>query len=208
MKEKKLTDEEIVKALENCNDGLMDMSRHSCNTCPYKEIEPCGKAQMEDCLDLIHRQKAEIKRLTEERDVAGYKNNSLIFDKSELEAKNKALQKQVNELTEKNIQTKVHYENQMIALADGKDNKIIKLHKQIDELKQENSVLSITIELQEEVEKQVEKDTAKKIFKKIFESCVFNFKGSEDYKKGFCDALKQYDKQLRDLAKLKGVEVE
>lgn len=56
---KKLTDEEIVKSLENCNRGYDDIRRHSCDTCPYREIEPCGKAQMTDCLNLIRRQKAE-----------------------------------------------------------------------------------------------------------------------------------------------------
>ena len=82
------------------------------------------------------------------------------------------------------------------------------LQKQVYELKQENSVLSVTVELQDEAIEQAVKDTAKEIFKEIFESCVFSFKGNDDYKKGFCDALEQYDKQLRDLAKQKGVEVE
>ena len=39
MEEKKLTDEEIVNALENCNNGLDDMNRHSCDACPYREYE-------------------------------------------------------------------------------------------------------------------------------------------------------------------------
>lgn len=39
----------------------------------------------------------------------------------------------IEQLTEENIQTKVRHENEMIALADGKDNKIIKLHRRIDE---------------------------------------------------------------------------
>lgn len=56
---KKLTDEEIIESLENCNRGYDDIRRHSCDTCPYREIEPCGKAQMIDCLGLIRRQKAE-----------------------------------------------------------------------------------------------------------------------------------------------------
>lgn len=60
---KKLTDEEIIKSLENCIRGYDDIRRHSCDTCPYREIEPCGKAQMTDCLNRIRRQKAEIERL-------------------------------------------------------------------------------------------------------------------------------------------------
>jgi len=43
------------------------------------------------------QQKAEIERLTEERDIAGKKNFSLIMDKSALQAKNAELQKQVDE---------------------------------------------------------------------------------------------------------------
>jgi hypothetical protein len=62
--------------------------------------------------------------------------------------------------------------------------------------------------LEREQTNKIRKDTAKEIFTEIFESCVFGFKGNEDYKKGFCDALEQYDKQLRDLAKQNGVEVE
>ena len=58
----KLTDKEIIKSLENCVNGFDEMGNHSCDTCPYTEIELCGKAQMTDCLDLIHRQKVEIEQ--------------------------------------------------------------------------------------------------------------------------------------------------
>ena len=71
MDEKKLTYEEIVKALENCINGFDShdgLKRHSCEVCPYKEVEACGKAQMIDLLNLINRQKAEIERLTEEKE--------------------------------------------------------------------------------------------------------------------------------------------
>ena len=64
---KKLTDEEIIESLKNCNRGYDDIRRHSCDTCPYREIEPCGKAQITDCLNLIRRQKAEIERLTRKK---------------------------------------------------------------------------------------------------------------------------------------------
>lgn len=61
---KKLTDEEIIKSLENCINGFDNLHRHSCDTCPYREIEMCGKAQLTNSLDFIRRQKAEIERLT------------------------------------------------------------------------------------------------------------------------------------------------
>ena len=65
MEEKKLTDEEIVKAWEcHIRDGV------TCGKdCPYREkdISCLGGRHARDTLDLIHRQKAEIERLTEER---------------------------------------------------------------------------------------------------------------------------------------------
>ena len=87
---KKLTDEQIVKAIENCNNKFDD----SCNTCPYKEIEPCGNAQMTDCLDLIHRQKAEIERLTRELDDTICMNEMYIKKVKQ----NSKLQKKVDKL--------------------------------------------------------------------------------------------------------------
>lgn len=59
MEEKKLTDEEIVKAYKYCvlDDG-------NCDDCPY---EACGCGiDGYDIIDIINRQKAEIERLTEE----------------------------------------------------------------------------------------------------------------------------------------------
>ena len=47
--------------------------------------------------------------------------------------------------------------------------KIDELQKQVDELKQENSILSITVEMHDEVEKQAVKDTAKEICDLILE---------------------------------------
>lgn len=47
--------------------------------------------------------------------------------------------------------------------------KIDELQKQVDELKQENSILSITVEMHDEVEQQAIKDTAKEICGLILE---------------------------------------
>lgn len=61
MEEKKLTDEEIVKAYKYCvlEDG-------HCNDCPYEDYGCAISAH--DILDLINRQKTEIERLAEERE--------------------------------------------------------------------------------------------------------------------------------------------
>lgn len=47
--------------------------------------------------------------------------------------------------------------------------KIDELQKQVDELKQENSILSITVEMHDEIEQQAIKDTAKEICDLILE---------------------------------------
>ena len=47
--------------------------------------------------------------------------------------------------------------------------KIDELQKQVDELKQENSILSITVGMHDEVEQQAIKDTAKEICDLILE---------------------------------------
>ncbi len=62
MEEKKLTDEEIVKAYEHCyvNDG-------TCKSCCLTDEDKLCVSH-EDVLDLIQRQKAEIEWLTEERE--------------------------------------------------------------------------------------------------------------------------------------------
>lgn len=161
--EKKLTDEEIVKALENCITTITDMKRKGCDECPYKEVEACGKAQMIDLLDLIHRLQSENKRLeeriTDER--KGFEPYIL---------KNYELQKQVDEL--------LRDKGFLIAdLANAR---------------------------------QAVKDTAKEIFDSIFEVlCGFTTEGkSEEYNKGFLDAVSEIDERLQKLAKKKGVEVE
>ena len=77
---------------------------------------------------------------------------------------------------------------------------------QVDELKQENSVLSITVELQEEVEKQLVKDTAKEMIeeidnvKEIFPNDIIGYEQAQ----GWCMCIDE----LKEIAKRKGVEVE
>ena len=172
MKEKKLTDEEIVKALKNASTGygagivgnLWDLT-----------------------LDLIDRQKAEIERLTEERKTANMHDLMYWFN---------AYKECVDDC-----------EKYVIEASDNKS-ECIRLQKQVDALERDLENWKKAAYGYKHAEYQAVKDTAKEIFTNIKESFVFSFKGSEDYKKGFCDALEQYDKQLRDLAKQNGVEVE
>ena len=65
--ENKFTDNEIIKALECCGKGF-----GNCEGCPYDDdyhdcVTNDGKTLiMQDCIDLINRQKAEIERLNVE----------------------------------------------------------------------------------------------------------------------------------------------
>ena len=95
--EKKLTDEEIVKALVHCY-----VKRGRCDDCVlYEDDEKCLAPIA--VLDLIQRQTAEIERLTEERDK--YKEKWQTAYINELN-----LQKQVDELTEINIEERdIHF---------------------------------------------------------------------------------------------------
>ena len=71
MEEKKLTDEEIVKALECCANGG---SQKDCELCPIGIIKCFEQENLmpQLALDLINRQKAEIERL--KIDLANEKN--------------------------------------------------------------------------------------------------------------------------------------
>ena len=63
-----MTDNEIIKALECCTDE----SYENCNECPYStDTLSCERLKLlEDSLELINRQKAEIERLKKEVSVA------------------------------------------------------------------------------------------------------------------------------------------
>jgi FtsZ-binding cell division protein ZapB len=87
---KELTDEEIVKAFENCK------NLESCCFCKlWKEVSNDNNCN-DLALDLIHRLQAEIERLTEE-------NGQLKGYNSGLEYENAELQKQVDELKKRLI---------------------------------------------------------------------------------------------------------
>ncbi len=60
MTDKKLTDNEIIKALECCTDWCGEIS---CWDCPLKNTGCIYFDKLKDTLDLINRQKAEIERL-------------------------------------------------------------------------------------------------------------------------------------------------
>ena len=79
--DKKLTDNEIIKALECCG-NIVDST---CKGCVYHETynASCVVRLMRDALDLINRQKAEIESLKHRKTELQIRNQELQHEKSE-----------------------------------------------------------------------------------------------------------------------------
>ena len=166
MEEKKLTDEEIVKAWEcHMRDGV------TCGKdCPYREkdISCLGGRHARDTIDLIHRLQNEVQRLAK----VEMEHIGMIADqKAELER-----------LTEENAIIKVNppmivgrnngktIRAKLLAFDKMKEQNA-ELQKQVDELKKSQVVhIHIDDKLQKEYEyelKQAVKDTAKEIIDEL-----------------------------------------
>lgn len=147
MQEKKLTNEEIIKALECC---IKEEHKYCVHCGEFVSQFDCMRNSISNALDLIHRLQSENERLTED-----WKQRI-----------NKARQRQFNGLKKEELASS--YEKLIESLEgelESRQNDYVELQTKVDELKQENSVLSVTIGLQEEIEKQAVKDTAKEICK-------------------------------------------
>ena len=82
MPDKKLTDSEIVKALECCVES-------DCDNCPWDEQTACNEYMKQDVLDLINRLQAENSNLL-------CNLTSLQNDLTDLQAENESLYKTIN----------------------------------------------------------------------------------------------------------------
>ena len=140
-KEIKLTEEEIVKALGLCAKDVTCILDYDC---PLREDKNCHTTLSKLALELINRQKAEIERLTEER-------NKYIIELDDVESANDYANKFLHEAKEKNAE----------------------LQKQVDELTDKLGKVLLGIKADELlVAKGVEqavKDTAKEIYTQVLE---------------------------------------
>ena len=136
MNEKKLTDEEIVKALE-CMAGLI---QRDCDNCHFMIDKFCSDTELSSAtLDLIHRLQDENKRLNNrisDMEFVGQGNCmdcKLVEDIYTLDTKH-------NELKEKTFS----YETELLELREDRERfraRNAELQKQVDELKVENERL-------------------------------------------------------------------
>lgn len=145
MEEKKLTDEEVVKALECCSKSW------DCNNCKRVKANNnrfiCSEKLMKDCLDLIHRLqdenaegKARIKELTS---IAEYQQHSNIERWGIIQEKDKEIER----LTEENEYLDM-CGKQFLADYQKCEVERAELENQVDELKKEReNVQKILYEL-------------------------------------------------------------
>lgn len=111
MEEKKLTDEEVIKGLECCIKGCCDKS---CFGSEMGGIADCINILTKNALDLIHRLQDENERLTEGNSIIksnppvivvrslGKTIRAKLLDYDRTKEQNAELQKQVDELKQKN----------------------------------------------------------------------------------------------------------
>ena len=177
--EKKLTDEEVVKALECCiNDKCSE-------ECPYrgKRYDCVYQHRHEkDLLDLINRQKAEIERLTKKTEEAKFWENEYLewatgFLKTRFDIKdwftNPETQKPpctyeffASTLWEK-IRPAMEWLDELKERNEALRKENAELQKQVDELK-ENQVIECHGMLKGcDIVKQAVKDTAKEILQMV-----------------------------------------
>ena len=188
MEEKKLTDEEIVKALECCSGGI---TGETCKNCPLNlsnsGVEACyydDTILEKYALDLINRQKAEIERLTEEKwQAQDDLDNYHAMYQEEVKA-NAELQKQVDELRAEN----------------GRLHKII-----VEEMVSVKAVRAAkscptAMKMLAESVGCVQKDTAKEIFQELYNETI-----KDGIPAVYCMLT---PKEIKDRAKRYGVEVE
>ena len=197
MEEKKLTDEEIVKALECCANGG---SQKDCDLCPIGVIKCFEQENLmpQLALDLINRLKEGRKTFFR---IAKQRNE----EKRELEKKVEELQTEIERLKEENEyldmvakQALTGYQNTQVQV----DELTEKLGKVLSGIKADELLVAKGIE-------QAVKDTAKEIFEKLLgymgsqqQFCIVD----EEHKTLIdCDKLFDF---VGKLAKEKGVEVE
>ena len=103
MNNKKLTDNEIIKALECCG-------RESCFGCPYRGKCHQGNPMITDALDLITRQQTEIERLRKEVNLVSIQFQDLQERYEEAQTENENLKVENQSLRSAANSLKMHYE--------------------------------------------------------------------------------------------------
>jgi hypothetical protein len=218
MEEKKLTDEEIVKALECCTQEPV------CNNCPIKDKDYCSKPTtlFLEIVKLIKSQKAEIERLTREYERIAYNKQEYLewvdgFLRTHTVMKDRGEDYKMfdREWMCNTFWAKIEGSLDYIIDLENQRNE---LQKQVDELKEENAQLSEMADYDKGHKEGYEhgaKTTAKEIlqgFDKWLKQAI-----SDSYNKsvsgsirhgGMNTAFHEVKELVKRVAESKGVEVE
>lgn len=183
MEEKKLTDDEIVKAFELCSVKDID-----CKECPYSDTDYCGISK-EEIVDLINRQKSEIERLTSLYDGQSAYMTSSIGD---LPLTVEGLRKAVDEIARLLIVQVELQELNVQYYNDAKDLRRANKDLQMQVQRLRNFIDFRTANVMcDKCKEQAVKDTAKEILQELYEY-------PHEY----------HERKILEIAKRKGVEVE
>lgn len=206
MEEKKLTDEEIVKALECCSKSF------DCNNCKCDKENNnrfiCSENLLKDCLDLIHRLQDDYSNLKERYvKVLGLNEKVIAEQKAEIER----LTAEINQRREMMSRMDCNYATELQKNTELQK-QVKSLTEENKELHNDNTTLIAGFILQKE---QVEKDTAKEIlqgFDKWLKQAI-----SDSYDKSVSGSIRhggrntafhEVKELVKKVAKEKGVEVE
>ena len=178
MEEKKLTDEEVIKALECC----INSEGCDCGNCSYNNNDDCQHRSGEDLLELIHRLKSENEDLKAKQKC----HLELIDDKNEEICKQKA---EIERLTEKCAYQRLELCKEIAVLKMQVDKWTVTASKWFErELELEGAA------------KQAVKDTAKK-FAEMADKKIAQCQGERDGYEAFTiDDKAKYDGDIVSLA--------
>lgn len=128
MEEKKLTDEEIVKALDICTTADDDMD--CIDDCPMYEEDYCTTKLLKMAFDLIQRLRKENARL--KYALLEAKNNMLAYGSACVKEGYEKAKEQIEQLMKEN-----EGQRKIIEYQDSVEDKNAELQKQVDELTEE-----------------------------------------------------------------------
>lgn len=226
MEEKKLTDEEIIKAFEQCN-----IKGGSCKGCAYaveaKGDIRCKMKQMRiDTLDLIHRLQSERDKWFNHSVELQEQINTLRLDENKQKAEIERLTEEKQAYIKDYEFVKNEYASALMTLGKEGEAKA-ELQKQVDELKAKNKSLGLKaltlrsenkmlVEMCNDCDtvKQAAEDTAKEILGEIYHGNYeidIQVKDYEVHKEAIEIVVKAFlkclNERIKSVAESKGVEV-
>lgn len=193
MEEKKLTDEELTKAVEFCISMKESVG--------YIDGYKIKVIKFADILDLIHRQKAEIERLKKREKIADKDLDDVSNEWANCREENARLKAEIERLTEENEYLDM-CGKQFLADYQKCEIERAETQKQAEYWESETKIARRDID-------EAVKDTAREILTEIDDLTLCIIGGSNEFEKGYFQAIADMKTAIKDLLKEKyTVEVE